>query len=195
MKDTVLIINGSPRRNGNSSFLAGKVLDGLRKHDPDIKTEMLDLRTMRIKPCRGCDSCRSASRRQPYCVIRDDMEQIYDKLVDCRALVLISPIYWFNVTAQMKAFIDRFYGLSVEKMRSLSGKPVGIVLVYGDKDPYISGAVNAIRTLEDVFRYTKSRITGIVYGTANDRGDAEKNEELCAGAEDLGRDLLSGVGI
>jgi multimeric flavodoxin WrbA len=191
MNNTVLIVNGSPRGNGNSSFLVTKVVEGLRDGNIDVDVEVLNLRSLRIEPCKACNACRAKTRKQPYCIIKDDMEQIYEKLVNCRALVLVSPIYWFTITAQMKLFMDRMYGLAIEETHSLVNKPIGIVLVYGDADPYSSGAVNAIRTLEDSFKYTGSRIAGIVYGTANDKGDAEKNTELCTKVVDLGRTLLN----
>jgi multimeric flavodoxin WrbA len=190
MSDKILIFNGSPRKRGNSNFLANKVLEGIHEGKKDTEAEIINLHTMRIEPCRACNGCRAGNRKQPYCIIKDDMAGIYEKVVHSKAIVLVSPIYWFTVTAQMKLFMDRLYGLAVEETNSLKDKPFGIVLVYGDADPYSSGAVNAIRTLEDSFKYTNSKIAGLVYGTANDIGDAEKNIELCEKAFKLGRILV-----
>jgi multimeric flavodoxin WrbA len=90
----------------------------------------------------------------------------------------------------MKLFMDRLYGLWLEKTKSLVDKPIAAILVYGDEDPYISGAVNAIGVMESLWRYTRARPAGLVYGTANDIGDAEKNAELSKKAEMLGKALL-----
>jgi multimeric flavodoxin WrbA len=190
MSEKVLIFNGSPRKEGNSSFLAGKVLEGIREANNDAEVEVFNLHTMHIEPCRACNGCRAKNRKRPYCIINDDMKDIYEKVASCKAIVLVSPIYWFTVTAQMKLFMDRLYGLNVEETNSLKDKPVGIVLVYGDVDPYVSGAVNAIGILKDTFGYMSSKISGIVYGTASDIGDAKKNVDLCEKAFNLGKTLL-----
>lgn len=190
MSESILILNGSPRKKGNTVFLIRKFIEGIREKHPDASIEVVNLHTLKIGPCRACDACRKEGRSQQYCVFKDDMEGLYDKVVNCSAIVLASPIYWFTVTAQMKLFMDRLYGLWLEKTHSLQGKTFAGILVYGDEDPYISGAVNAIHMLEDACRYCKGRMAGIAYGTANDVGDAEKNPELTQKAVMLGRALL-----
>lgn len=192
MAGEVLVVNGSPRANGNSSYLTGKLLEGIRDADAGAPVEVVNLRVLTVGPCRGCDGCRREGRGGAYCVLKDDMAGLYPKVVGCRALVLISPIYWFSVTAQMKAFIDRLYGLDLGRTHSLVGKPVGIVLVYADKDPYISGAANALRTLEDSFKWTGSLVKGMAYGTADSPGDAANNADLCRSVFELGRALVGG---
>lgn len=190
MGNKVLIFNGSPRKKGNSNFLAGKVTEGILAADKDAKIEAFNLHAMDIEPCRACNACRTGKREGKYCVIRDDMAGIYEKLVKSRAIVLVTPIYWFTVTAQTKLFIDRLYGLHTEKTKSLKDKPIGIVLVYGDADADTSGVLNAIGALESSFGYTGSTIKGIVHGSANKKGDAEKNAALCESAYNLGKTLL-----
>ena len=69
--------------------------------------------------------------------------------------MIASPIYWFTISAQTKLFIDRWYALESSQGSVLKGKQFGILLTYGDDDPYTSGAINAIRTFQDMFRYTK----------------------------------------
>jgi cytochrome c2 len=66
------------------------------------------------------------------------------------------------------------------------GKPVGIVLTYGDSDPINSGVMNAIRSFQDMFRYLRSPIMGIVHGTAMNVGDIKNNKELMNDAFELG---------
>ncbi|MCX7024678.1 MAG: flavodoxin family protein [Spirochaetes bacterium] len=185
MSDTVLVIHGSPRKNGSSSALAKAAVEGIREGGSPVAIEEYCLHTMEIRPCSACDACRRGAQR--FCVIDDDMAPLYERIERCSALVIASPIYWFSVSAQLKLFMDRLYGLNVETTGSLRGKKVGILLTYGDVDPYRSGAVNAIRTLEDAFSYTGSVIRGIVYGTGRDEG-AEAG--LLARAKELGRGLL-----
>jgi multimeric flavodoxin WrbA len=189
MKGSTLIIHGSPRPNGNSSYLARVAGSEITRNGSLI--EEIVLQKMKIEPCRACESCRN--KKNKYCVITDDMKGLYERIIQCKAMILASPIYWFTMSAQMKLFIDRFYGLALEENNVLKDKRIGIILTYGDVDPYRSGAVNAIRTFEDAFKYTQSKIEGIVYGTAGDIGDAEKNEDLIEKAKALGKQLASQI--
>lgn len=190
MSSKILIFNGSPRKKGNSNFLVGKVTEGILEADKDAKIEVFNLHSMDIAPCKACDACRTEKREGKYCVIKDDMADLYEKLVKAKAIVLVTPIYWFTVTAQTKLFMDRLYGLYTEKTKSLKDKPIGAVLVYGDSDSNTSGVFNAIGSLKDAFGYTGSIIKGIVHGSANAIGDAAKNASLCEDAYNLGKTLL-----
>jgi len=121
------------------------------------------------------------------CVIGDDMQTLYPKLREADGILLASPIYWFNISAQLKACIDRWYAFEAGEENELTGKEFGIVLTYGDSDPYNSGAVNAIHAFQSMFGYINAKIVGMVYGTAGDIGDVEKNPELMEQAYVLGK--------
>jgi multimeric flavodoxin WrbA len=190
MSKKVLILNGSPRKNGNTVFLIGRLKEGIHETQPDAEIEIIHLAFLKISPCNACDGCRMENPGKPYCVIRDDMAGLYDKVIKADAIIIASPVYWFTMTAQTKLFVDRLYGLWLEKTKALSGKTIAAIMVYGDADPYISGAINAIRTIEDICKYCGANLAGIVYGTANGIGDAEKNAELTQKARMLGRGLL-----
>jgi multimeric flavodoxin WrbA len=137
------------------------------------------LHGMDIKPCDACAICRKDINAE--CVINDDMQKLYP---------IASPIYWFTVSAQTKLFMDRCYALGVSGEYALKGKRVGIVLTYEDSDPFTSGAVNAIRTFQDVFRYVGAPIVGMVYGRASEPGEIAANQELMDKAFGLGRKLV-----
>jgi multimeric flavodoxin WrbA len=126
-----------------------------------------------------------------YCVIEDDMQSLYPKLIDAGAIVLASPIYWFTYSAQLKVCIDRWYGLSNLQPEVFCGKRVGILLSYADADLDVSGGINAVRTFETMFRFLKSEIVGIVHGSLSNIGDAEKNPALMQAAHELGRQLAA----
>ncbi len=190
MAKKVLILNGSPRKNGNTAYLIGKVTDGIRETHPDAEIETVALGQLKINPCKACDGCRREDRIGKYCVVRDDMAPLYDKAAAADAIIFASPIYWFNMTAQTKLFMDRLYGLWLERTRAFEGKTFAVLTVYGDEDPYASGAVNFIHIVEDASRYCKARFAGAVYGTANDIGDAQDNSALCEKAFELGKALF-----
>ncbi len=183
MSRRILIIKASPRQHGNSSVLADQVAQGAG--EAGASTESIFLHGLDIRPCRGCDTCRSSHA----CVIKDDMQGLYPKILSAQAVVLASPIYWFTFNAQLKTCIDRWYALWNIAEEPFKNKPVGIVLTYGDTDPYTSGCINAIYTFESMFRFLEAPIAGWVYGSAMDIGDAQKNPGLMEAARDLGRKL------
>ncbi len=185
----IVIVMGSPRRNGNSASLAGRVADGARSVGGEV--ESLYLHDMNISSCDACDVCREEIETD--CVINDDMRDLYPKLREADALVIASPIYWFTVSAQTKLFMDRCYALGGPQGNALKGKRIGIALAYGDSDPFNSGAVNAIRTFQDAFNYIGANIVGMVYGSASDPGEIKSNRALMDKAYQLGRQLVTGA--
>lgn len=186
MSKFVLVLKSSPRENGNSNTLAEQVETGAKEAGAEV--ESLMLHHMNIRPCDACDVCQETG----VCIVKDDMQQVYPLLEKADAIVIASPIYWFTISAQAKLCIDRWYALESPQGSALCGKQIGIVLTYGDTDLYTSGGINAIHTFESMFRYIGAEITGMVYGTAHEIGDSEKQPELMESAYHLGQKL--GVG-
>jgi multimeric flavodoxin WrbA len=189
----ILIVKGSPRENGNSATLAAQVAAGAES--TGAKVESFYLHGMNIQPCDACDFCQGAA--DIGCVIEDDMQLLYPKLREADAVVYASPIYWFTVSAQLKMFMDRCYSLGGGSDyvgdHALAGKRIGIVLTYGGDDPFDSGAVNAIRTFQDIFNYIPAEIVGLVYGYGSGAGEIKKNSAVMANAYELGRKLGSRI--
>jgi multimeric flavodoxin WrbA len=179
----VLVFKGSPREKGNSSILAEKAAEGAKAAGAEV--ESFTLHNMDIRPCDACDICQETG----VCVLMDDMQTLYPKLRGAEAIVIASPIYWFTISAQTKLFIDRWYALESTQGNALKGKQFGIILTYGDTDPYSSGAINAIRTFQDMMRYLGADIRGIVYGTASNEGDVLSQPKLMERAYLLGQKL------
>jgi multimeric flavodoxin WrbA len=183
MAKQIVILKGSPREGGNSSVLAEQARAGAEAGGAAV--ESFSLSTMDIHPCDGCDCCRETG----VCIVNDDMQTLYTKLPEADGLILASPIYWFTYSAQLKICIDRWYALWNFKHDMLKNKPVGVILTYGDTDLYTSGCINAIHTLETMFRFLEADLAGWVYGTLMDIGDAQKNPELMEKAFQLGRQI------
>jgi multimeric flavodoxin WrbA len=183
----ILVILGSPRKNGNSSTLAARISRGAKS--AGAKVETLFLQDLDISPCRACDTCQKHDSKG--CAIKDDMQKIYPKLIRAGAWVIASPVYWFTMSAQTKIFMDRCYALPAYTKNPFAGKRIAIAMSYGDVDPVRSGCVNALRTFQDAFHYTRSKIVGMVYGTAMKAGEIENNEALMREAEELGKRLVN----
>lgn len=102
----VLGIGGSPRKGGNSDILLHHILQGASDNNAAI--ESAHLREIQFQSCIGCEKCR----KDKICTgLHDGMSLLYPKVVEAKGLVLVSPTHNYNITALMKAFIDRLYCL------------------------------------------------------------------------------------
>ena len=98
----MLIVLGSPRKNGNSETLAAAVAAGFA--EAGGTAEVVRLNDLGIRPCQACGGCTKTGR----CVIADDMAALYEKVDTANRLLLVSPVYFYALSAQMKSFADRF---------------------------------------------------------------------------------------
>src|SRR5512137_2456765 len=105
----VLGLFGSPRRGGNTEILLEEALKGAEKEGAEI--ERLCLSDLKITPCTECHGCDQTGN----CVILDDMQKIYPKLLEADVIILASPIFFYGVTAWAKALIDRSQALWARK--------------------------------------------------------------------------------
>lgn len=118
----VLGISGSPRKNGNTEILLKYALEPFRERGWDVSEFLLSEKT--VNPCCGCDGCEGTGR----CMIQDDdMSILYDEYESCDALIIGSPAYYRNVTAQLKSVFDRSY--AVKSKKPLKGKAGGAISV------------------------------------------------------------------
>ena len=111
----VLGINGSPHRNGNTTYALRHALQIVEQQG--IETAYLSLAGLDLTPCDGCFACRKGA-----CVHEDDMTAIYDALRRCDGLILASPVYMGLVTGQMKVMMDRTVVFRTGGRFELSGK-------------------------------------------------------------------------
>jgi multimeric flavodoxin WrbA len=184
-RKTVLVIMASPRAKGNSSLLALEAAKGAKAAGATV--EAFRLARMKIGPCLACEGCRKPGA--DGCVRKDDIKLLHAKLRATDALLIASPVYWFTMSGQAKLFMDRLYAFGAEGYKPLKGKHIGIILTYGDADPFSSGAVNALRSFQDAFAYIGAPIKGMVFGSADKPGEVLANAGLLKEAYALGRKL------
>lgn len=188
MSQKILILNGSPREKGNTATLAAQLTAGATDSGADV--ESIYLHDLDIRPCDACDYCQEDGNG---CIISDDMQTLYPKMRESDVVVIASPVYWFNLTAQSKLCIDRWYAMVATDGFELAGKKLALLMVYGDTDLYTSGGINVIYTIESICRYAGMNFAGIAHGTAMDVGDAEKDSTLMDQAFQLGQILVAPV--
>lgn len=107
MSKKIVILNGSPRRNGNTSALVQKFTEGAESVGNTV-TEFF-LSKMDIHFCKGCFGGHSS--RECPCVQKDDMAQIYPAVRECDVVVLATPLYYWNMSGQLRTAIDRLFAL------------------------------------------------------------------------------------
>lgn len=117
----IIVLSGSARKNGNTETLAKAFADGAGLHH-DV--ELISVADYRIHPCLGCNSCYSGEGHR--CAVQDDMSAVYGKLMNADTLVIASPVYFYGISAQLKALIDR---LHTPMRNDFAIKRLGLILV------------------------------------------------------------------
>lgn len=172
----VLILLGSPRINGNTAKIANMVEELSRKDD--IEIESIYLNSMNIKACQACGACHVKGVEK--CLINDDMKKLYPKIIESDIIIFTSPIYFFNLSAQLKMVIDRFYafGPNPNYKKYFSLKKFGLILSFGDDSIESSGARNAIGCFENMIQYFEAESIGILCHSECDAVDIRNNPEI-----------------
>jgi multimeric flavodoxin WrbA len=190
----VLGLFGSPRRGGNTEILLEEALKGAEKEG--AKIERLYLSDFTITPCKECHGCDSTGN----CVILDEMQKIYPKLLEADIVILASPIFFYGVTAWAKALIDRTQPLWVRKylLKDLSLGKGGkrrkgfFISVGATKGPKVfDGAVLTVKYFFDVLN--AEYVGELVFRGVEAKGDILKHPEALQQAFEAGRSLVSGL--
>lgn len=178
----VLAIQGSPKIKGNTATLLEHYLLGLKENHHDAEIKVIHVAEKNIQSCRGCDGCRNPQRK---CVIKDDMQQIYPDILAADVLILASPIFWWNITAQAKQFVDRLYALNYGD--NFKGKRFVLLTTYGDKDP--NSGVEIIKNMfEDICEYLGMDFIQL-YGVCSGEVSVQDNSKAKNDVYNLGKAL------
>ena len=105
-KMKILVLTGSPRKNGNSATLADHFIKGAKEAGHSV--ERFDAAFKKVHPCIACNSCGMDGP----CVFKDDFEFVRNHIVDADCVVFATPMYYFGISSQLKAVIDRFYAIN-----------------------------------------------------------------------------------
>jgi multimeric flavodoxin WrbA len=179
----ILGIVGSPRRQGNTEILVGKILEGAEAAGG--AAEMVRLRDLKIAECDGCHACWQGRE----CPKKDDMNGLYPRISDSDVLVLGTPVYWYGPTALMKGFIDRLvYYNCAENRPKITGKQAVVATPFEEEDPAAAGLL--IKFFEQCFRYLKVEFAGkILAGGMKEKGQVLERTDCLREAYELGRQL------
>jgi multimeric flavodoxin WrbA len=166
------------RRDGNTARLVQLVLDQVK--GAGIKTQFITLADKVIKPCIGCENCKE----ERSCIVKnDDWHKVIEKVLNCEVLVLGSPTYYYDVSGQMKNFIDRTYSLYHD--RQLAGRRAVGVAVCADK-----GGKRALQTMEGFFSSHEFSYLGGVLGKGYLAGEVLEDKTAVRSAERIGQKIV-----
>jgi multimeric flavodoxin WrbA len=178
----VVAFNGSPRKDGNTSILIRQIFDELENEG--IETELVQVGGQRIRGCTDCRKCFET--RDLRCALDDDIvNDCIEKMNDADGIILGSPVYFLDVTAEMKALIDRA-GVVARANDAPYRRKAATAAVAVRR----SGANHTVDTLLHFMLYSGMVVPGVpVIGIGRDIGDVQKDEEGMARARDVGRNM------
>ena len=189
----VLGLFGSPRRGGNTDLLLEEALKGAQAEGAEV--EGLHLTDFNIIPCRECLQCFNDGK----CIILDDMQKIYPKLLEADIIILASPIFFYGVTGWAKALIDRCQALWSRKY-ILKDESLGregkrrkgfFISVGGTKGQRVfEGAILTAKYFFDVLN--AEYVGELVFRQVDAKGDILKHPEALQQAFEAGRKLVLG---
>jgi multimeric flavodoxin WrbA len=191
-QNKLLVLVGSPRRAGNSAQLAAAVQRGAEASGASVRLRFLDDFVSSF--LRDCRKCRLPDGE---CAITDGFRRLlFDDFLPSNGLVFCSPVYWYGLSAQTKAFFDRTfcyyaasYPRSAEVILGMSRKRIGVVLV--SEETYPGATLGIVHQMQEFARYTHSELVGVVRGVGNSRGEVLIDPAGPSdAAEQLGRDLF-----
>lgn len=178
----VLAINSSARKDGNTAILINRVFKELNKEG--IETEMIQLAGQVIEPCKACWACGE----QQNCVHRkDNFRDIFDKMKEADGILLGSPVYSANISANMQALLERA-AVVCDMNPGLFVHKVGAAVSAARR----GGAIQAVDTMNHFFLNHEMYIAGSTYwnmGYGQMPGDVEKDKEALENMKNLGKNI------
>jgi multimeric flavodoxin WrbA len=189
----LLVLVGSPRRNGNSATLAKAVQRGAESSGAQVSLRFFD--DFISSFLRDCRLCRLTSGE---CAISDQFRSLFfDDFLPAHGVIFCSPVYWYGLSAQTKAFFDRtfcYYAASypraAEVMQGMSGKRIGLVLA--SEETYPGASLGIVHQIQEFSCYTHSEFVGVVRGIGNSRSEVTRDPgDPMLAAEQLGREIFS----
>ena len=179
----VIAINGSARKDANTAILIKEVFKELEAEG--IETKMVQLSGKKIHGCAACYKCFENKDRQ--CAFKDDLNPIPEKMVEADGIILGSPTYFADVSAETKALIDRSGFVSMANERMFRRK-VGAAVVAVRR----AGAIHAFDTINHFFLIQEMIVPGSIYwniGVGREAGSVEGDEEGLRTMATLGKNM------
>lgn len=165
----IIVLVGSMRKGGNTDLLAQAFTKGASKKN---SVEVISVADYKVNPCIGCNSC--FTREENKCFQNDDMSVIYDKLRTADIVVIASPVYFYGISAELKAIVDR---LHTPMRNEFQIKKLALLLVGAATLPNLFDAIKLQYQLVLDFFHLENIGMVLVRGV-KEKGDIEGNIAL-----------------
>lgn len=172
MSKRIVVLNGSPRKGGNTSALVKEFKKGAESTGHIVTEFHLD--SMDIHGCKGCFGGHSS--KECPCVQRDDMDKIYPVVRECDVIVLATPLYYWNMSGQIRTAIDRLFALEEGDGNLLRGHGRTSVLLMAAEGHGFDDVLLYYKHLTEHLKW--KNIGCVLAGGNGDVGDIEGKEEL-----------------
>jgi multimeric flavodoxin WrbA len=186
----ILGVLGSPRLGGNSDLLLDQALAGAG--DAGAEVEKIVLCQKKISGCMDCGKCNETGA----CVIKDDMPEIHEKILEADAIIHSVPVYFWAMTSQMKAYLDRWCAFFDGDWNwhkaydpKMKGKRIGLITVCGDSN--VSTADPIVHSFKSTCEFAKLKWLGVVQASASAKGEIASNEAAKKAAYNLGKKVAT----
>ncbi len=177
----ILVLTGSPRKKGNSDLMADAFIKGANTQGHKITK--FDTAGKTIGGCRACDKCWSKGNA---CIFRDDFSELEPLVEAADVLVLVSPLYWFSMSSQIKAAIDRLYAYDAPNCQRPLKIKESILLTCAADSEVFEGIIQTYNHIVDYLKWKNAGILAVP--NVNKKGDILKTDALLQ-AELLGRKI------
>ena len=178
----ILAVCGSPRQRGNTNYLVGEALKAASAEC--IETEKISLGRYKVGPCLACKNCAGLSA----CVVKDDGGMILEKLLAADGIIFATPVYFYNVSAQLKALIDRCHFLYSHDLKPRA-KTLGFIVVAGEFG--VEDALHALYGFNEITFGLPKRAVFSVGGVALEAGEVKNSRTLVEQARLLGQKMAN----
>jgi multimeric flavodoxin WrbA len=179
----ILGISGSPHVEGNTVALLKEAFKGVQAEGAEA--ELYSVAGKTIQPCEGCGACFKSGE----CRIKDDMQELYSKMLAADGIIFGTPVYFWDMTAQAKAVIDRTYALNRPE-KSLANKVGGLVVA--------AGSLGMVDVLKELYFFMATRrmiAANYVAAYPDPKGGLQEMEKCRRAAYDLGRQMVKIAGL
>jgi multimeric flavodoxin WrbA len=189
----ILVVSASPREDGNSDVLARSATDGARSAGHDVQHVFLDDYVDRmLGNCRQCRRVEDGS-----CSLDDRYEELLiDHILPADGLIFAMPLYFYGMPARLKTVFDRLFCYTANSapqqaqvIDGIMGKKIGVLI--SCEESYVGATQGVIAQFQELTRYLRQDLVGVVVGNANSRGEIARDpSDPLSCARDLGARLF-----
>lgn len=148
----VAVVWSSPNTDGLTASAKNSFLNGLQKADAEV--EEIHLNKLKLDHCRACGNGWGACQAAGHCILKDDFEEIYQKLIEADGIAFVTAVYWHDMTECMKAFLDRLRRCETAHNGYLAGKRCFLIACAGGTG---LGSTQCLIHLEEILQHMEMR--------------------------------------